>query len=70
MNTAHGSRQHRQRLKMFLPANAHCPAMRLTEKSLYQPGEMSIDEIKKCENSSPQRNALTRISRIDTNFGG
>jgi hypothetical protein len=41
MNTAHGSRQHRQRLKMFLPANAHCPAMRLTEKSLYQPGKMS-----------------------------
>jgi hypothetical protein len=33
VNTAHKSRQHRQRLKLFLPANAHSPAMRLTARN-------------------------------------
>jgi hypothetical protein len=47
MNTAHRSRQPRQRLKMFLPANAHCPAMRLTEEILNQRGEMSNQGRKK-----------------------
>jgi hypothetical protein len=62
MNPAHGSRQHRQRLKMFLPANAHCPAMRLTEKSLYQRGEMSIKEERK------MRKFFTAKKRSDANF--
>jgi hypothetical protein len=30
VNTAHKSRQHRQRLKMSLPANRHRTAMELT----------------------------------------
>jgi hypothetical protein len=62
MNPAHGSRQHRQRLKMFLPANAHCPAMRLTEKSLNQRGEMSIKEERK------MRIFFTAKKRSDANF--
>jgi len=53
MNTAHESRQPRQRLKLFLPANHHCTAMALTSEKIKQRPKMSTENCPKKSMAAP-----------------
>jgi hypothetical protein len=62
VNTVHKSRQHRQRLRLFLPANTHSTAMGLTRRNYADGGTLSKSFLRKNgEDFQPKPNLKLEI---------